>query len=271
MTGRVFTRKGIGIGAIAVAFAAGVIVTIVVVNVRSPHDRIPSKQVSLAELPRLDAIVTMPNHATRSDLAHVRDVFDRTAAVKRFARLQPATLALALSYSGSPGAKDLRTRVCKERSTQSYAVELEHTVPDALRQLMGATKSIATVQSNGKQNFDMEVFMQLKATHAQAGTVRDELASDADVVSYRYIDHRDAYHEFKKLFADQPALIENETPAGLPESFRIEVTDGTSLKSLERRLRTLPGVNQVNTPAYNFWRQAALTQVPLSEICAPSF
>ena len=35
-------------------------------------------------------------------------------------------------------------------------------------------------------------------------------ADNAEVKSYRFLDHDDAYDEFKKIFADQPALVESD-------------------------------------------------------------
>src|SRR6476646_9020999 len=70
-----------------------------------------------------------------------------------------------------------------------------------------------------KHGVELEIFMQVKASDRQIAAVRDQLKTNPNVKSQRFFNHEDAYREFKKLFADQPVLVENETPAGLPTSF----------------------------------------------------
>ena len=73
-----------------------------------------------------------------------------------------------------------------------------------------------------KHGVELEIFMQVKASDAQIDAVQQPARSRIpNVKSFRFLDHQDAYNEFKKLFADQPVLVENETPAGLPTSFRV--------------------------------------------------
>ena len=67
--------------------------------------------------------------------------------------------------------------------------------------------------------------------------------------SYRFLDHDDAYREFKKLFADQPVLVENETPEGLPTSFRVVPIKPQLTTTIGNEFQNVPGVDQINTPA----------------------
>ena len=67
--------------------------------------------------------------------------------------------------------------------------------------------------------------MKVKASDQQIEGVAAQLKADHDIVSYRFLDHNAAYDVFKRLFADQPVLIQNQTPEALPESFRLTVRD----------------------------------------------
>ena len=100
-----------------------------------------------------------------------------------------------------------------------------------------------------KHGVELEIFMQVKASKAQTDAVRNQLKSDPNIKSYRFLDHEDAYREFKKLFADQPVLVENETPAGLPTSFRVVPIKPQLTTSIGNEFQNVPGVNQINTPA----------------------
>src|SRR3977135_2798443 len=72
-----------------------------------------------------------------------------------------------------------------------------------------------------KHGVELEIFMKVKASKTQTENVRKQLDADPKIKKggITFLDHNAAYAEFKKLFADQPVLVENETPEGLPESF----------------------------------------------------
>jgi len=79
--------------------------------------------------------------------------------------------------------------------------------------------------------------------------VRAALASDRDISWFQFVSQTDAYENFKKDFADQPALVESTKPSDLPESYRIVVKPGRSASAVVARYRHSAGVNQVLTPA----------------------
>lgn len=100
-----------------------------------------------------------------------------------------------------------------------------------------------------KHGVELEIFMQVKATDSQISAVKAQLHSDPNVKSSRFLTHQDAYNEFKRLFADQPVLVENETPAGLPTSFRVVPIKPQLTSVIASEFQNVPGVNTVNTPA----------------------
>jgi cell division transport system permease protein len=100
-----------------------------------------------------------------------------------------------------------------------------------------------------KHGVELEIFMQVKASKSQIAAVKQQLDSNPNVKSSRFLDHDDAYREFKKLFADQPVLVENETPAGLPTSFRVVPKSPQLTTQVGNEFKNVPGVKQINTPA----------------------
>src|SRR5712691_10326181 len=96
-----------------------------------------------------------------------------------------------------------------------------------------------------KHGVELEIFMRVSATKQQTQAVNKALDADPNVKSFRFLDHREAYQEFKRLFADQPTLVESEPPDGskLPESFRV-VPLKPELTSVVRNVfQNVPGVD----------------------------
>ncbi len=136
-------------------------------------------------------------------------------------------------------------RVCKEPSTLSFAVDLARAT-SATRELATAVGSRARVESVvGRRYFDTEVFMRVRATPAQTAAVRADLDRDPDVLRVTFVSHADAYRAFKRLFAGQHQLIQQESPAGLPESFQLVLREGASRSDVAARYEAKPGVDQV--------------------------
>jgi len=95
-----------------------------------------------------------------------------------------------------------------------------------------------------------EIFMDPDAPDTQITDVREELdalrASGA-VESYEYLTKQDAYEEFKRIFEDEPALVENTTPDILPPSYRVVPTDVEDTEVLADGFESKPGVKKVVT------------------------
>jgi len=100
-----------------------------------------------------------------------------------------------------------------------------------------------------KHGVELEIFMQVKASDKQIHAVGEQLKTNPNVKSFRFLNHQDAYNEFKKLFADQPVLVENETPAGLPTSYRVTPKSPQFTSEIGAEFQNVPGVDQINTPA----------------------
>jgi hypothetical protein len=92
-----------------------------------------------------------------------------------------------------------------------------------------------------------EIFMKADAAPSEVAAVRAALNTDPVVASIRFLDHNDALAEFKRIFADQPALVQSTKAADLPESFRITTQTTKHTDSLQR-YTSMPGVDTIITP-----------------------
>ena len=102
-----------------------------------------------------------------------------------------------------------------------------------------------------KHGVELEIFMQVKASRRadRRGARRSSKADPERQELPLPRPQQDAYNEFKKLFADQPVLVENETPAGLPTSFRVVPIKPQLTSVIANEFQNVPGVDAVNTPA----------------------
>jgi len=69
-----------------------------------------------------------------------------------------------------------------------------------------------------------------------------------EVKSYRFFTKEDALKEFRKLFQDEPVLVEN-TRRRLPTSYRVVPCKPELTKTIADEFDHVPGVKGINTPA----------------------
>jgi cell division transport system permease protein len=104
--------------------------------------------------------------------------------------------------------------------------------------------------------------MKTDASPQHIDDVRAALDTDkAEVKSYRFLDHEAAWQAFKKLFSDQPALIENTTADALPESFRVVPIKAEFTKRVKDAFKGMPDVDVVNTAQETVDRLLTITRV----------
>jgi cell division transport system permease protein len=125
--------------------------------------------------------------------------------------------------------------------------------------LFGGILLVSRVVDHGtnkwKHGVELEIFMQVKASKSQIDNVKAQLDQDkkgglnAEVKSYRFFTKQDALREFKKLFADEPVLVENTSAAALPTSFRVVPGKPQLTATVAKEFENVPGVKAINTPA----------------------
>ena len=100
-----------------------------------------------------------------------------------------------------------------------------------------------------KHGVELEIFMKVDSPQSEIDAMRGQLdANKAEVKSYRFLDHKAAYEEFKKIFKDQPALVETTTPDALPQSFRVVlVTAEQTQKVVTAVLAKYPKIDAITT------------------------
>jgi len=98
-----------------------------------------------------------------------------------------------------------------------------------------------------KDGVELEIFMNVDATPGEIEAMNSALSDDRDVRSSRYLTKEDAYREFKRLFRDQPDLVQTTDPAALPSSFRVAPERAELTPTVADRYQTQPGVDEVKT------------------------
>jgi cell division transport system permease protein len=98
-----------------------------------------------------------------------------------------------------------------------------------------------------KHGVELEIFMKAKASQQSIDAMSAALKSDSQIKTFRFLDHNAAMTEFKKLFNDQPALIESTKPTDLPESFRVTPIKAELTEKIAGRYGDVIGVDTVVT------------------------
>ncbi len=189
-----------------------------------------------------------PPADTRLDLVvipgteRVREILENSPAVAKYAALDRGGLPVPPDAIVGPPA--LREAACALRNSDGFAVQTkERGAPEVLLRVLGNDAKVFVLSTDP---IDAEVFMKVNATPRQVQAVLTAVSKDtSEIQSFRYLDHNAAYAEFKRVFADQSALIESTTPEVLPESFRLVASDGTPPQVLVARFQHLAGVDKV--------------------------
>ncbi|HEX5615654.1 MAG TPA: permease-like cell division protein FtsX [Acidimicrobiia bacterium] len=112
-----------------------------------------------------------------------------------------------------------------------------------------------------KDGVELEIFMDVDATGSQVTAISEELAAERDLVeSFRYLSKNDAYEEFRRIFQDQPDLVENVDPESLPESFRVVPAEAELTETIANRFSGRGGVDEVVTAQEQVDRMLTVTR-----------
>ncbi|MFM7271916.1 MAG: permease-like cell division protein FtsX [Actinomycetes bacterium] len=117
--------------------------------------------------------------------------------------------------------------------------------------VLGGAWMLNTLVNHGtdrwKNGVELEIFMNVDATDGQVQAVQRQLANDPDVRSSRYLTKEDALKEFRRLFRDQPDLVNSVDAASLPSSFRVAPVRAELTQVVADRFESQPGVDEVKT------------------------
>jgi hypothetical protein len=228
------------------------IVTLVFVMVDHLDDgtHAATKRVTPDRMERFDTIVVLPEDATTFAVSDIEERMNRLDAVDEYAEISNETLAYLVGVD-NPTDEELLQRACARSAPRAYAVALGEPESASRRQVANALDDDALVRAADSETPQTEIFMQVKATAEQTDAVDERLRRDDRVSDIRFLDHAAAYQEFRRLFADQPDLVNSERPdgRGLPESFRVTLAEDVSPETVADAYGTMPGVETVSVPS----------------------
>lgn len=117
--------------------------------------------------------------------------------------------------------------------------------------VLGGAWMLNTLVNHGterwKNGVELEVFMNVDATDSQIAAIQRQLVSDPEVRDFKYLTKDDALSEFRRLFKDQPDLVNSVDAAALPSSFRVAPIKAELTKTVADRFQSQPGVDEVKT------------------------
>lgn len=117
--------------------------------------------------------------------------------------------------------------------------------------LVGASLMLRSGVENATRRWqggiEFVIFMQRDPSPEQVQSLRDDLEQSPEVASVRFVDKKEAYEEFKLLFADSPELVDSIDPETLPPSFRVEPVNKEvdAVEALGKTYASKSGVGQV--------------------------
>jgi cell division transport system permease protein len=117
--------------------------------------------------------------------------------------------------------------------------------------LVGASLMLRSGVENATRRWqggiEFVIFMQRDPSPEQLQSLREDLEQSPEVASVRFVDKKEAYEEFKVLFADSPELVDSIEPETLPPSFRVEPVNKEvdAVEALGKTFGAKSGVGQV--------------------------
>jgi cell division transport system permease protein len=82
-------------------------------------------------------------------------------------------------------------------------------------------------------------------TATELQSLENQIGAYPEVDNYTYVSHQQAYEEFKQEYKNQPEFYKILTPADLPASLRIKLTDAKFTQAVAARIVGAPGVDNV--------------------------
>jgi cell division transport system permease protein len=92
---------------------------------------------------------------------------------------------------------------------------------------------------------EVAVFLSTDISPDERSKLQSDLTSMTEVKSVIYESKQQAYERFKRLFANQPDIVNNTDPSALPESFRVKLKDPHQFEIIRDRLEGRAGIYQI--------------------------
>lgn len=115
--------------------------------------------------------------------------------------------------------------------------------------LFGAGLLIANEIGQMKQIYfdkvEVSVYLNDDITKAQRTDLQKQLTQAPEVTGVNYLDKKQAYDRFRKLFEAQPELVSAVGPNDLPASFQVKLRNAEQFDLVSQEFNSAPGVQQV--------------------------
>ncbi len=152
-------------------------------------------------------------------------------------------MALKPAYFAREAASNIRRNILMAlASIVATAVSLV-----LLGSVLMLYRAVQNITTRWKNDVVINAFIKDDATEAQTTAIRQDIQGYKEVKRIRYVSKKDAYKEFKRMFANRPDLVENVETDTLPASFRVSLVETKSLETVANRIQKLPGIDEVTT------------------------
>lgn len=111
--------------------------------------------------------------------------------------------------------------------------------------VMVGGKIIDKMLTSWEGKVELNVFLREEITPEQSKELGSAISSMPEVSKVFYESKDQAFNEYKKMFADTPAIWQNVDPNALPASYRIKLKDPNTAQAVASRLEGRPGVDEV--------------------------
>jgi cell division transport system permease protein len=112
---------------------------------------------------------------------------------------------------------------------------------------MMVSQGVRNATARWEGGIEFVVFLNPDATQEQIDAVGNDLNQSPEVESTSFIDKQAAYDEFKRLFSDEPEMVDTVSPDILPSSYRVSpvTKDADVVQELGKQFEGKPGVKRV--------------------------
>ncbi len=231
----------------------------------------------------VEAIVWLTPRADDGEVAGVEQALRSNPSVTahRYVDTDETASSFAAFFADQPEIVELYD---PEELPTSFVVTVDGGAIDAMRiqlQTTLAVDRVDRVEASDECRIEVEqlrhacvslgptrlkVWLDVGADASAVDGVAQLLEASPIVDGFTYLDVLATYEEFEEHFADEPEIIDLVTPEQLPTSFDVdtvaaETGEGGSTAGLVGRLRSLPGVDDVE-------REARTSSPEVTEACA---
>jgi cell division transport system permease protein len=123
------------------------------------------------------------------------------------------------------------------------------------------TKQVRLLAGEWASKVEVSVFLRDDASPEQIQALQTKIADLPEVQTYFFETKQQAYEQFKRIFRDSPALVNNVDAQSLPQSFRIKLVDPEQFAVIRARLTGEPAIDEIKDEQAVLKRLFAVTGV----------